>query len=113
MNGQNLHESDVDLVNRQISRKAARNALLPSLSLVGFLWWVRIGRAVESGLQRAWRSERLERAHRFFRRLGECVQQHRSGLLRRIQSEYSDSQPGGKGGSVPFRTGISAGRIAP
>jgi outer membrane protein TolC len=31
-----LSESDVDLVNRQISRKAARNALLPSLSLVAF-----------------------------------------------------------------------------
>ena len=31
-----LAESDIDLANRQISRKAARNALLPSLSLVGF-----------------------------------------------------------------------------
>jgi outer membrane protein TolC len=31
-----LAETEVDLVNRQISRKAARNALLPSLSLVGF-----------------------------------------------------------------------------
>jgi outer membrane protein TolC len=31
-----LAESDVDLVNRQISRKAAKNALLPSLSLVAF-----------------------------------------------------------------------------
>jgi outer membrane protein TolC len=31
-----LQESDIDLVNRQISRKAARNALLPSVSLVGF-----------------------------------------------------------------------------
>ncbi len=31
-----LLETDVDLVNRQISRKAARNALLPSLALVGF-----------------------------------------------------------------------------
>ena len=31
-----LAESDVDLVNRQISRKAARNALLPALSLVAF-----------------------------------------------------------------------------
>jgi len=31
-----LLESDVDLVNRQISRKAARNALLPSVALVGF-----------------------------------------------------------------------------
>jgi outer membrane protein TolC len=40
--GQALHErpeiaeSDIDLANRQISRKAARNALLPSLSLVAF-----------------------------------------------------------------------------
>jgi outer membrane protein TolC len=31
-----LSESDIDLVNRQISRKAARNALLPSVSLVAF-----------------------------------------------------------------------------
>ena len=31
-----LQESDIDLVNRQISRKAARNALLPTVSLVGF-----------------------------------------------------------------------------
>jgi outer membrane protein TolC len=31
-----LAESDIDLLNRQISNKAAKNALLPSLSLVGF-----------------------------------------------------------------------------
>jgi outer membrane protein TolC len=31
-----LLETDIDLLNRQISRKAARNALLPSLSLIGF-----------------------------------------------------------------------------
>jgi outer membrane protein TolC len=31
-----LAESDIDLVNRTISRRAARNALLPTLSLVGF-----------------------------------------------------------------------------
>jgi len=31
-----LAESNIDLVNRQISRRAARNALLPSLSLVAF-----------------------------------------------------------------------------
>ena len=31
-----LAESDVDLANREISGKAARNALLPSLALVGF-----------------------------------------------------------------------------
>jgi outer membrane protein TolC len=31
-----LLESDVDLSNRQISRQAARNAVLPSLSLVGY-----------------------------------------------------------------------------
>jgi len=31
-----LAVSDIDLVNRQISRRAARNALLPSLSMIGF-----------------------------------------------------------------------------
>jgi outer membrane protein TolC len=31
-----LAESDIDLANRRISRQAARNALLPSLSLIGF-----------------------------------------------------------------------------
>ena len=31
-----LAESNIDLVNRQISNRAARNALLPSLSVVGF-----------------------------------------------------------------------------
>jgi outer membrane protein TolC len=31
-----LLESDIDLTNRQISRQAAKNALLPSLSMVGF-----------------------------------------------------------------------------
>jgi len=31
-----LLESDIDLKNRQISRKAARNALLPNIALVGF-----------------------------------------------------------------------------
>ena len=35
-NRPDLAESDIDLVNRQISRRAARNALLPSLSLVAF-----------------------------------------------------------------------------
>ncbi len=35
-NRPDLAESDVDLLNRQISRRAARNALLPSLSLIGF-----------------------------------------------------------------------------
>ena len=35
-NRPDLAESDIDLVNRRISRSAARNALLPSLSLVGF-----------------------------------------------------------------------------
>jgi len=35
-NRPDLAESDIDLVNRQISRRAARNALLPSLSLIAF-----------------------------------------------------------------------------
>jgi outer membrane protein TolC len=36
LNRPELLETDIDLANRQISRKAARNALLPSLALVGF-----------------------------------------------------------------------------
>jgi outer membrane protein TolC len=35
-NRPDVAETDIDLVNRQISRRAARNALLPSLSLVAF-----------------------------------------------------------------------------
>jgi outer membrane protein TolC len=35
-NRPDLAETDIDLVNRQISRRAARNALLPALSFVGF-----------------------------------------------------------------------------
>ena len=35
-NRPDLAESDIDLLNRRISRSAARNALLPSVSLVGF-----------------------------------------------------------------------------
>ena len=31
-----LKETDIDLLNRQISRRSAKNALLPTLSLVGF-----------------------------------------------------------------------------
>ncbi len=43
-----LAESDVDLVNRQISRRAARNALLPSLALVGFYGGSALGGPVNS-----------------------------------------------------------------
>jgi outer membrane protein TolC len=38
-----LLETDIDLMNRQISRKAARNALLPSVALVGFYGGVGLG----------------------------------------------------------------------
>src|SRR6202011_2618212 len=41
-----LAETDVDLLNRQISRRAARNALLPSLSLVGFYGGSGLARAL-------------------------------------------------------------------
>ncbi len=46
-----LAESDIDLVNRQISRRAARNALLPSLSSGGLLWWLGTRWSAESHLQ--------------------------------------------------------------
>lgn len=44
-----LSESAVDLVNRQISRKAARNALLPSLSLEGFYGGTGLGGPINPG----------------------------------------------------------------
>ncbi len=44
-----LLETDIDLVNRQISRQAARNALLPSLSLVGFYGGTGLGGLVTPG----------------------------------------------------------------
>ena len=44
-----LLETDIDLTNRQISRQAARNALLPSLSLVGFYGGSGLGGLVTPG----------------------------------------------------------------
>ena len=44
-----LQETDIDLVNRQISRQAARNALLPSLSLIGFYGGSGLGGLVTPG----------------------------------------------------------------
>ena len=44
-----LLETDVDLANRQISRQAARNALLPTLALVGFYGGSGLAGLVPSG----------------------------------------------------------------
>jgi outer membrane protein TolC len=44
-----LLETDIDLVNRQISRQAARNALLPQLSAVGFYGGSGLGGIVQPG----------------------------------------------------------------
>ena len=44
-----LLETDIDLTNRQISRQAARNALLPSLSLVGFYGGTGLARSRHAG----------------------------------------------------------------
>lgn len=44
-----LLETDIDLTNRQISRQAARNALLPTLSLVGFYGGSGLAGLVTSG----------------------------------------------------------------
>ncbi len=46
-----LLESDVDLQNRQISRKAASNALLPSLSMVGFYGGTGLAGELNPGFQ--------------------------------------------------------------
>jgi outer membrane protein TolC len=45
-----LLETDIDLANRQISRKAERNALLPTLSLVGFYGGSGLAGLVPSGV---------------------------------------------------------------
>ena len=45
-----LAESDIDLVNRQISRRAANNALLPSLSLIAFYGGSGLAGPVNPGL---------------------------------------------------------------
>lgn len=45
-----LSESVIDLQNRQISRQAAKNALLPQLTAVGFYGGHRIGWRTESVL---------------------------------------------------------------
>jgi outer membrane protein TolC len=46
-----LQETDIDLVNRQISRKAARNALLPSLALVAFYGGTGLGGELNPAFQ--------------------------------------------------------------
>ena len=74
-----LQESDVDLVNRQISRTVSGGLL----RRVGF------GRTVESGLQHSGCAECFDRADGLRRSSGEFIQQHRARLLRWIQFEYS------------------------
>ena len=107
-----LAESDVDLVNRQISGKAARNALLPSLALVGFYGGVGTRRAAESDLQPS-HPEYFQRADRFLGSALECIQQFLSRLLHWAEPQYPDTQSRGESRSVPLRAGIPAGRTPP
>ncbi len=107
-----LAESDVDLANRQISGKAARNALLPSLALVGFYG----GSGLAGPLNPIYNLPTPNSSNvpiDYSGSSGECFQQFFSRLLHRAEPEYSSAEPGGQGRSVPLRAGIPAGRIAP
>ncbi len=89
-----LAESDLDLVNRQISRKAARNALLPTLSLQAFYGGTGSGGCGQSLVRRA---GHFDCADRFGRRDRECLQQLGSGLLCRAAAGASLAQSRSEG----------------
>ena len=84
-----LAESDIDLVNRQISRQAAKNASVAPVVAGRVLRRHGTGGRVESCFQRR---KHINAAHQFLGRLRQRLQRHVSGLLRRIEPEYSHSQ---------------------
>jgi outer membrane protein TolC len=104
-----LLETDVDLQNRQISRAAARNALLPSLSLVGYY-----GGSGLSGLATPGNASALPAGlpTRLDGRISKRLQQFVARLFRRAQLECSVSQPRRQGRSVSFRVGVPASELA-
>ena len=105
-----LSESDIDLQNREITRKAAANALLPTLDAGRLLRWHRPGRRPESASTRSpitplvptnwWGS--------FQNAFNNSSPDYFVGLNLNIP----DSQPRGQGRSVSFRAGVPAGRAA-
>ncbi len=105
-NRPDLAESDIDLVNRQISRSAARNALLPALSLVAFY----AGSGLAGPLNPIYNlGQNVSNVpYRFQWRIAEHLQQLFARLLCGTESEHPDSQPRRQGGSVPVGTGVSS-----
>ena len=104
-----LSESDIDLLNRQISRKAARNALLPSLSLVGFYG----GSGLAGPLNPVYNIPGVPNTSTvptdFPGALENAFNNTAPGLLHRVQLEPSDPKSCRQGRSVPFRARIPAG----
>ena len=105
-----LRESDIDLMNRQISRQAARNALL-AVALAGWFLW----RNGTGGPLNPYYYTRNS-TDAFPPILGEHSQNafnnSVSRLLCRTQPEYSASESGRQSRPVSFRAGIPAGQLA-
>ncbi len=116
-----LAEARINLKNEEISIKAIRSSLLPSLDLYGYYGG--------SGLGGAQNQANLcppppePTALRLFKQPGDAreLRQHpqpvsqfdRTGQRSRIAADHSASQPGGAGDPDPFRTGIPPGSDAP
>ena len=107
-----LAESDVDLANRQISGRAARNALLPSLALVGFYG----GSGLAGPLNPIYNLPTPNSSNvpiDYSGALANAFNNSSPDYYIGLESKYPVAKSGGQGRSVPLRTGIPAGGVAP
>ena len=102
-----LYESDVDLENRQISRRAARNALLPSVALTAFY-----GGTGLAGLPNPTSSIVSTAPPDFGGAVRNAFNNTAPDYYVGLSVEYSDSQPRGEVGPVPLGVGDAAGGVA-
>jgi len=108
-----LAESDIDLVNRQISNKAAKNALF-AIALAGGILW-RVGLA--GPLNPVYNIPGIPNSSTvptdFSGAIENAFNNTRSRLLHRTESEHSTPQSRSQGRPIPFRVGIPPSRTAP
>ena len=106
-----LSESQIDLQNRQISRQAAKNALLPTLALVGFYGGTGLAGELNPFLLSD--SQHHDSALLFRGRLRGRLQQFVPGLFCGPEPEAPYSQSGRQGRPISLGAGVSPGRVAP